>query len=103
MKTLALLGLFCLSISNSLAEELRADFSQAIEARDTAIQVHKTIMQRLFGMNVTYSGALVPKKHRRLPFSMTSSETRKSDPFENVSVHPLTGRAEGIMLFSVNF
>jgi len=101
--TLTLLGFLCLSTCGSLAEGIRADFSQAIEARDTALQVHKTVMQRIFGMNVSYSGALVPNKHRRLPFSMTSSENRKTDPFENVSVHPLTGRAEGIILFSVNF
>ena len=59
-------------------------------------------MQRIFGMNVSYSGALVPKsKLRRLP--MTTEERSRVAPFENVSIHPLTGRAEGITLLSINF
>ena len=106
MKTLVfVLGLFCLSLSIAESEEIKADFSQPAPAptRETAIQVHRNIMQRIFGVNVTYSGVFVPKsKKRMLPFTMTNTEKRP-EPFENVSIHPLTGRAEGLTLLSINF
>jgi len=104
MKTLVfVLGLFCLSLSIAESEEIKADFSQPAPARETAMQVHRNIMQRIFGVNVSYSGVLVPKsKKRTLPFTMTNTEKR-SEPFENVSIHPLTGRAEGLTLLSINF
>ena len=64
--------------------------------------VHRNIMQRIFGMNVSYSGMLVPpSKLRRLPFSYENQPPKQ--PFDNVSIHPITGRAEGVALFSINF
>jgi hypothetical protein len=107
MKTLVLvLGALCLSLP-AFSEDLKADLAHAnaVTAQDTAIRLHRNIMQRIFGMNVSYSGALVPKsKSRKLPFSMAGSEPRAgAAPFENVSIHPLTGRAEGINLLSINF
>lgn len=105
MKTALMLGTLLLScLPSAYSEAIKADFSQAIQARDSAFQVHRNIMQKIFGINVSYSGALVPKKARRLPFSLTpSGEITRKEPFENVSVHPLTGRAEGITLLSINF
>jgi hypothetical protein len=105
MKTALLLGTLLLtSLPLAYSEPIKADFSQAIQARDNALQVQRNIMQKIFGINVSYSGALVPKKARRLPFSLTpSGQITRNDPFENVSVHPLTGRAEGITLLSINF
>src|SRR5437660_2387211 len=102
MKTLALtLGIFALLLSSAMAEE-KVDLHQAVQARDASLAVHKNIMQRLFGMNVSYSGVLVPKsKSHRL--HLLGSDSRKPERFENVSVHPLTGRAEGITLLSINF
>ena len=108
MKTLVfVLGLFCLSLSLAESEEIKADFSQPapVPARETAMQLHRNIMQRIFGVNVSYSGVFVPQsKKRTLPFTMTSTGKRTSpEPFANVSIHPLTGRAEGLTLLSINF
>jgi|SRR6266576_1903225 len=102
MKTLALiLGTLCLLIPLAPAEE-KVDLYQAVQARDASLAVHKNIMQRVFGINVSYSGVLVPKsKLRRLP--ILANDTRRPEPFQNVSIHPLTGRAEGITLLSINF
>jgi len=102
MKTLALLlGTLCLLIPWASAEE-KVDLYQAVQARDASLAVHKNIMQRIFGINVSYSGVLVPKsKLRRFP--ILANDTRKPEPFQNVSIHPLTGRAEGITLLSINF
>ena len=102
MKTLALiLGTLCVLVPWASAEE-KVELYQAVEARDASLAVHKNIMQRIFGINVSYSGALVPKSKLRR-FSILADDTRKPEPFQNVSVHPLTGRAEGITLLSINF
>src|SRR5438445_7684477 len=99
MKTLALIvGSVCLLASSAFAEE-KVDLYQATRARDASFAVHKTLMQRIFGINVSYSGVLVPKsKQRRL--AILANDTPKLEPFENVSIHPLTGRAEGVTLLS---
>ena len=102
MKTLALiLGTLCVLVPWASAEE-KVELYQAVEARNASLAVHKNIMQRIFGINVSYSGVLVPKSktHR---FHILGSDSRKPEPFENVSVHPLTGRAEGVTLLSINF
>ena len=102
MKSPALiLAILCLLVSSAFAEE-KVDLYQATRARDASFAVHKTLMQRIFGINMSYSGVLVPKsKQRRL--AILANDTRKLEPFENVSIHPLTGRAEGVTLLSVNF
>src|SRR5947207_881237 len=102
MKILALiLGALCLLVAAASAEE-KVDLYQATRARDASLAVHKNIMQKIFGLNVSYSGALVPKSKQRR-FSILPDNTRRAEPFENVSIHPLTGRAEGVTLLSINF
>src|SRR5258706_8013942 len=39
--------------------------AQAMRARNAALWVHRNLMQRIFGMNVSYSGALVPPSQAR--------------------------------------
>jgi hypothetical protein len=86
-----------------VGQTTRVDITEANRAREASMVVHRTIMQRIFGMNVSYSGMLVPRsKLRRLPFSSSENQSPKQ-PFENVSIHPITGRAEGVALFSINF
>lgn len=97
-----ILGIVCLLVSSASAQETQVDFYQATRARDASLAVHKNIMQKLFGINVSYSGVLVPKSKLRR-FSILADDTRKPEPFENVSIHPLTGRAEGVTLLSINF
>src|SRR2546423_10972837 len=98
MKTLALvLGTLCLLLPWASAQETKVDLYQATRARDASLAVHKNMMQKLFGINVSYSGVLVPKsKQRRL---YTSSDApRKPDPICNVIISPHIGRAERLTL-----
>ena len=75
--------------------------AQAMRARNAALWVHRNLMQRIFGMNVSYSGALVPPSQaRRAP---PLPPNAPGYPFENVSINPITGRAEGITLLSIHF
>ena len=78
------------------------DIVQATRARDASLKVQRTVMQRIFGMNVTYGGALVPRSKLR-GWAFLSPDRPKPEPFYNVSIHPLTGRAEGINLISIGF
>jgi hypothetical protein len=85
----------------AFAQATQVDVTEANRARAASMAVHRNLMQRVFGVNVSYSGALVPRsKMRRLPWSDSSA---RKEPFENVSIHPITGRAEGVVLFSINF
>ncbi len=103
MKVLVLvLATVCLLTASSSGQDTKVDLVQATRARDASLDVHRTIMQRLFGMNVSYSGALLPKSRLRRQ-RMVVEERPRSQPFENVSIHPLTGRAEGITLLSIGF
>jgi hypothetical protein len=93
----SLAALFLL-VETSLAQTNAVDLVQAAQAREASLTVHRTFMQRIFGMNVSYGGALMPRsKMRRAP------KPAPNQPFENVSVNPLTGRAEGISLLSIHF
>src|SRR3954469_8226977 len=85
----------------SFAQE-PVDINQAARAHDASIAVHRSFMQKVFGMNVNYSGALVPRSKLR-GFPYTAQTQPRTEPFDNVSIHPLTGRAEGVVLFSINF
>lgn len=76
------------------------NFGQAMRARDAALWVHRNLMQRIFGMNVSYSGALVPRSEAHRP---PVAPAAPGYPFENISVNPITGRAEGITLLSIHF
>ena len=78
----------------------KVDYTEAMRARNAALVVHRNLMQRIFGMDVNYSGVLVPRSEsRRAPMSPTAP----GYPFENLSVNPITGRAEGITLLSIHF
>src|SRR2546423_14996049 len=95
MKTLALvLGTLCLLLPWASAQETKVDLYQATRARDASLAVHKNMMQKLFGINVSYSGVLVPKSKQRR-FYILTDDTRKPEPVVKVKLHPLAGRAEG--------
>ena len=95
-------GALSIIVATSSGQETKVDIVQAIRARDASLKVHRNVMQRIFGLNVSYSGVLVPRsKHRGWAF--LNADHPRAEPFENGSVHPLTGRAEGINLISINF
>ena len=86
--------------ANATLQTNKVDYTEAMRARNAAVWVHRNLMQRIFGMNVSYSGALVPRSEaRRAPLPPTAP----GYPFENISVNPITGRAEGITLLSIHF
>ena len=86
----------------SWSQDAKMEIVQAMQARDASLKIHRNVMQRIFGLNVSYSGALLPRpKHRGWAF--LNGDRARTEPFENVSVHPLTGRAEGINLISIGF
>jgi len=102
------LAVFLLTISHSAAQTNvvtrpqtnTVTVVQATCARDASVWVHRNLMQRIFGVNVSYSGALVPRSKTRVPPVPPSAP---GYPFDNVSIHPITGRAEGITLLSIHF
>src|SRR5882762_9365046 len=93
MKALALaFGAFCFIVATSSGQDAKMDIVQATRARDASLKVHRNVMQRIFGLNVSYSGVLIPRsKHRGWAF--LNADHPRTEPFENVSVNPLTGRA----------
>ena len=58
--------------------------------------------QRLFREEKTYGGALTDLRRRKTQFFRAPSGNT-NNPFQNVSVNPITGRADGIILFSIGF
>src|SRR5258706_16137042 len=100
MKTLALiLAAAWLTMAPASAQDTnKVDIAQATQARDASLRVHRNIMQRIFGVNVSYSGVFVPKQRGLAAFKPTPQQ-----PFENVSINLETGRAEGINLLSIHF
>lgn len=49
-----------------------------------------------------YGGALVDLRQRKTKF-LKRAPGETNAPFQNVSVNPITGRADGIILFSIGF
>jgi hypothetical protein len=89
-----------LTAADATSQTNALDVVRATQAQNASLKVHRTLMQRIFGMNVSYSGALMPRSKTR---PMFRQPTNAPLPFENVSVHPITGRAEGIQLLSIRF
>lgn len=60
---------------------------------------------RLLGMRVSYGGALVAavQEPETILHPPAAPAARTAAVLENVSVHPRTGRAQGVALFSIKF
>ena len=56
----------------------------------------------LFHIEKSYSGVLPDLRKQRGDFFRPSPPSRTRE-FRNVSINPISGRAEGLILFSVNF
>ena len=102
MKAFALvLVTISMTASVSIAQTNDVDFVRAMQARNASLKVHRTLMQRIFGMNVSYGNVLMPRS--RIHHATTLHTNAPSQPFENVSVNPFNGRAEGLTLLSIHF
>jgi hypothetical protein len=62
-------------------------------------------LSRMFGMNLQYEGLLPQMGRSDRPLQLLSpfAPLRYGDGFQNISVNPLTGRGEGINVFSIRF
>jgi hypothetical protein len=58
--------------------------------------------QRLFRTERVYGGVLPDLKRKKIQFFRADPQYPNRE-FQNVSINPVTGRAEGIVLFSVAF
>lgn len=58
--------------------------------------------QRVFREEKIYGGALTDLRRQKTQFFRAPPGTPNA-PFHNVSVDPITGRADGIILFSIGF
>jgi hypothetical protein len=65
-------------------------------------QTNVPYAQRLGEVQITYGG-VIQDLRRGGTRALLEPGTGPARPFENVSVNPRTGRAEGIILFSVKF
>ena len=97
MKALAvLLAAILLSSSHVVAQTNNTPLN-AKHAADPTPKVHRTLMQKIFGRNVTYSGALAPRTR------MPSKPQLVGETFQNVTLPSAAGRTEGITLLSAHF
>ena len=58
--------------------------------------------QRLVHEEKAYGGALTDLRRRKTQF-LRAAPGNPNAAFQNVSVNPITGRADGIILFSIGF
>jgi len=66
----------------------------------TAVQTNAVV--RFLRDEKNYDGVLPELRRQRMQF-FRAGPPSSSVPFHNVSVNPMTGQAEGIVLFSVKF
>jgi hypothetical protein len=71
--------------------------------KDNLMTVPRTnALVRPLNPEVTYGGVLPELKRRKTRF-FKASPTPLDAPFQNVSVNPITGRADGVIVFSIGF
>jgi hypothetical protein len=112
MKTILmfLLGFACvLEVGRSQTNEVGVAKTPPVPAEvnsnyKVSYQTNVPYPRRLGELQVTYGGVVQEVKQggmRRLLEPAPANGPAK--PFQNVSVNPRTGRAEGVILFSINF
>jgi len=70
---------------------------------NSGVVIHRTnSVQHLFHVEKSYGGVLPDLRNKRTEFFRPSPAPRSRE-FQNVSINPITGRAEGLILFSINF
>ena len=73
------------------------------QSKETAAGTLRTNSSKtLFREENSYGGALPELRRRKAQFFRAPPGKANAD-FQNVSVNPITGRAEGIILFSIGF
>lgn len=75
------------------------------EQLDRSIRFQHQVVSRLFGVRVQYGGAIPLARQAGSPWQIINpfSPLEMGDGTGNLSVHPTTGRAEGLVLFAVKF
>lgn len=71
--------------------------------KDSLMVVARTnALERQLRPEITYGGVLPELKRRKTRF-FKASPAPPGAPFQNVSFNPVTGRAEGVIVFSIGF
>jgi hypothetical protein len=111
MKALAmLLTILVLSSASATAQSQQADLLKdlpqvPLDKVERYVQFQSSTLNKVFGVNVQYTGVLplIRKADRPLQLINPFAPARYGDAFENVSINPLTGRPEGIVIFAIRF
>jgi hypothetical protein len=69
------------------------------------IYFQTSTLNKAFGIGVNYTGVLPQLRKADNPLQLINpfAPARYGNAFDNVSVNPLTGRPEGIVLFAIRF
>ena len=107
---IVLLGIWSLSLASARPEtnrvDLQTDFSAGSQATlDRTVRFQTNGFHQRFGMNVSYSGVLPQIKRADNPWQLINplAPAKYGDGYQNVTRHPLTGRPDGIAVFSISF
>jgi hypothetical protein len=98
MKALGFLLAAILLHNSALLAQTNSVALNRSQAGEAPLKVHRTLMQRIFGTNVTYSGALAPRSKVRRTSAAFVGET-----FQNGMLPSASGRTEGIAALSVHY
>jgi hypothetical protein len=110
MKTIAvLLSMLSLATMGYSGQTNQVDLRQIAPtappqrpATAALVAPHRTNAVSLFHIEKSYSGVLPDLRKERSEFLRSPPPPRNRE-FRNVSINPVTGRAEGLILFSINF
>ena len=111
MKTFAvLLPVVCLATIGYAGQTNQLDLkgkdaprpAQTSASANSVVVRQTNAVSRVGRAEITYGGALPELRRRKTQFFRASPADRPRE-FQNVSVNPVTGRAEGIILFSIGF
>jgi hypothetical protein len=97
-------------LSPEFAPEKRADILNElsdvpVDKVERYVTFQTRTLNRMFGVNLRYDGILPQIKRADHPLQLLNpfAPARYGDAFDNVTVNPLNGRAEGFNVFAIRF
>lgn len=78
---------------------------QTIQRAAQSVVFQTEMVQKVFGLNVTLGGPMTRAVREGKPWQLVNpwAPTEYGDGFNNVTIDPETGRANGINLFEIRF
>jgi hypothetical protein len=86
--------------------DLLKDLSPAeAQKAQQAFEFQEKVMRQVLGLNVSYSGVLpmLARTDNPLQLINPAAPARYGNGFDNVTIDPVTRRADGIAFFRINF